>query len=136
MKKLVILFLVVFQVSMAYSAGKYSQVQNKNSNHENKEVEMYQGLDGVGQWHSMGEKGDIKLFYSDVSGSSFEAFKAEMIVTADLKTLVSMLQDTDKMHEWMYSTRSVTVLNKISKTESIRYLVNDIPNLQCDRKPR
>ncbi len=43
------------------------------------------------------------------------------------QTLVSMLQDTDRMHEWMYSTKSVTIIDQISKTESIRYLVNEIP---------
>ena len=127
MKKLVIVFLILFQTVVAQAAEKYSQVKNTNSNKGGEEVGMYKGLDGVGQWHAMGEKDDVKLFYSDVKGSSFEAFKAETVVTADLKTLVSMLQDTDRMHEWMYSTKSVTIINQMSDTESIRYLVNEIP---------
>jgi len=127
MARFIIIFIIAIQSSMAYTAGKFSQINNEKSNTETEGTEMYKGLDGVGQWKSMGSKDEIKLFYSDVEGSSFEAFKAEMTVNADLKTLVAMMQDTDRMHKWMYSTKSVKVLEKKSNTESIRYLINEIP---------
>ena len=54
MAKSVIIFLILIQSAMAQAAGKYSQVKNANSINGSEGVEMYKGLDGVGQWHAMG----------------------------------------------------------------------------------
>lgn len=88
---------------------------------------MYKGLDSIGPWKSMGTSRGVELYYATVSGSRYEAFKGVMKLRADLRPLVAMFQDTQNMPKWMYSTKSVEVLDQISPVESIRYLINEIP---------
>lgn len=88
---------------------------------------MYKGLDNLGPWKSMGTSKGIDLYCATVSGSKYDAFKGVTKLRTDLRPMVAMFQDTSNMPNWMYSTKSIEVLDQISEVESIRYLINEIP---------
>ena len=50
-----------------------------------------------------------------------------MKVQASLKKVAAMLQDAETMSEWMYTTKSVHLVEAIDAKTSIRHIINELP---------
>lgn len=70
-----------------------------------------------GTWKFHSEKEGIKVYTSEVAGSKIKALKVECNFQATLPHLVAVLMDVKNATEWVYKTKSVTLLKQVSPSE-------------------
>jgi len=78
-------------------------------------------------WVLKGEKDGIKVFTRNNNGSSVKSVKAECTITASMTSLIALLLDIENSKEWIYATKSVSLLKEISPAEIIYYSEVGLP---------
>ncbi len=78
-------------------------------------------------WSLKKDEDGIKVFTSTTDNSSIKAIKVECTMAATPSQLVAYLLDIDKQPEWVYNTKSSTLLTKVKDNELIFYSVTEVP---------
>lgn len=85
------------------------------------------------QWEFIKEKGGVRIYLSDETGSSLKAYKGETTVEASPGKVLELLTDADNFDWWDESISEIRVLDS-RKGEYLRYyLVYDTPWPVTDR---
>lgn len=78
-------------------------------------------------WQPASQKDGIKVFSAEVPGSKVKAIKVECDFDATLAQLVTVLLDVKTCTEWVYSTKSCTLIKQVSPSELYYYSEISIP---------
>ncbi|MAR00138.1 MAG: hypothetical protein CMI00_06315 [Oceanospirillaceae bacterium] len=70
---------------------------------------------------------DIRVFTRKVKGSDLKAFRAVTQVSSTLTGLVALLEDAPRAKDWVFKCREMTLVEAISPTEAIYYMITDMP---------
>jgi len=87
------------------------------------------GLVAFGQadWKLSAEKDGIKVYTSNVPGSKIKAIKVECEINATESQLVSLLMDVNSSAEWVYHTKSCTLIKQVSPSDLYYYSEINLP---------
>ncbi len=80
-------------------------------------------------WMLSTEKNGISVFKRDFGGSQFQEFKVVADIDSRLSAFAALLLDVTSMPTWMHKTEEVKILEKISESERIAYMVLDLTPL-------
>ena len=78
-------------------------------------------------WVLNKEENGVKVFVRDTPNSAFRAFKGVTTFPVNLSAVVAALDDVKAYPKYLHQFKSAKVLRKISDTESIRYIVTNMP---------
>jgi len=78
-------------------------------------------------WELRAEKKDIKVYTRTYADSKYKAIKVELILQTTLSRLVTVLLDIKAAPEWVYATKSATLLKQVSPSELIYYSEVKLP---------
>lgn len=84
-------------------------------------------------WTLSKDQDDIQVWVRDNPGSAVKSFKGISLIPAKLSTLVSILDDTKNFPRLLHQCKRAEELKRISKTESEKYIVTDMPWPVTDR---
>src|SRR3982751_1204132 len=73
------------------------------------------------RWVLRLNKDGIKVYTKNATHSSIQSVKAEYDLEASMCALASVLLDVNQSKEWIYATKSASVLQQISSTELVYY---------------
>lgn len=79
------------------------------------------------EWKLNTEKEGIKVYNSLVSDSKFKPVKVECTFNATASQLVAVLLDIKNYTDWVYHTKSATLLKQVSPSELYYYAEINIP---------
>lgn len=69
------------------------------------------------QWKLIADKEQIRIYSSAVPESKIKAIKVDCVVDASLSQMVSLLLDVEAGTQWVYKTKSCTVVKRVSPTD-------------------
>jgi hypothetical protein len=72
-------------------------------------------------WKLRTDKNDIRVYSRQVPGSKINALKVESDFAASASQLVAVILDINTSTEWLYSTKSCTLLKTVSPSELYYY---------------
>jgi hypothetical protein len=72
-------------------------------------------------WELRTEKQGIKIYTRTFPDSKFKAIKVELQLQTSLSRLVAVLLDVNTATEWVYATKSATLLKQVSPSDLIYY---------------
>jgi len=78
-------------------------------------------------WEEKRNKDNIKIFTSDVNGSSFSAVRGEMRIKGTVPALVALVNDLPNCSSWADLCRESILIKAVSETEKFIYVYNDTP---------
>jgi hypothetical protein len=78
-------------------------------------------------WELRTEKQGIKVYTRTFPDSKYKAIKVELQLQTSLTRLVAVLLDVPTATEWVYATKSATLLKKVSPSELIYYSEIKLP---------
>lgn len=78
-------------------------------------------------WKLNTETDGMKIYMGDVPGSKVKAIKVECDFNASLSQLITVLLDVKTCTEWVYHTKSCTLLKQVSPSELFYYSEVNIP---------
>lgn len=78
-------------------------------------------------WKLKSDKENIKIYTSPSTDSKIKALKVVCTVDATLSQMAAVLLDVNAGAEWVYKTKSASVIKKISPVEIIYYSEIDMP---------
>ncbi len=78
-------------------------------------------------WTLKADKDGIKVYTKNLDNSPYKAVKTVCTVNASISRLTAVLLDIPNAKDWVYSTKSCTVLKQYSPTELFYYSELDIP---------
>ena len=78
-------------------------------------------------WRFIKEQQGIQIHYRYPEGSQYRQYRGEVIVNAKPDRVVRFFQDLEKISEWHYRTKQVTVLSMISATDAYVHIINTPP---------
>src|SRR4051812_26071371 len=78
-------------------------------------------------WKFHSEKEGIKIYTSEVAGSKIKALRVECTFQATLPHLAAVLMDVKNATDWVYKTKSITVLKEVSPSEIYYYSEISMP---------
>jgi hypothetical protein len=78
-------------------------------------------------WKLSTEKDGIKVYTKSILTSKVKALKIECVLNTSASQLVAVLLDVNKGNEWVYSTKSSTLLKKVSPSELYYYSEVSLP---------
>jgi hypothetical protein len=78
-------------------------------------------------WKMRSEKDSIKIYTAQVPGSRINAIKVAADFSASLSQMVAVILDINTSAEWVYSTKSCTLLKQVSPSELYYYSEIDFP---------
>lgn len=78
-------------------------------------------------WVLKQDKDGIKVYTKDLENSSFKAVKTVCIIDASLTKLTAVLLDINSSKDWVYATKSCTVIKQASPSELFYYSEVNIP---------
>jgi ribosome-associated toxin RatA of RatAB toxin-antitoxin module len=84
-------------------------------------------------WELKTDKDGIKVYKSADSRSKFDQLKLECTIDASLSSLVAVLLDVSSYPQWVYHTRTASVLKKVSDHELYFYEQIESPFGTSDR---
>lgn len=85
------------------------------------------GASAQTNWELKNEKSGIKVYTSAVSDSKFKAIKVDCELKASLSQIVKVLLDIKNGPEWLYHTKSCTLIKQVSPDELYYYSEINIP---------
>ena len=80
-----------------------------------------------GDWKLEKDESGIKIYTKPVSTSSFNAFKATMIIDESMEAFLSVLYDVDGMATWAYKLKDASLLKRYGDTLQIYYAEVNVP---------
>ena len=72
-------------------------------------------------WKLKDNKDGIKIYTKPVENSNLKAIRVKVAVQATLSQLVAIILDINAAKDWVYSTKSATLLKQVSPSEVIYY---------------
>ena len=78
-------------------------------------------------WTLKTDKEGILVYTQDLENSPFKAIKTVCTIDATLSSLTAVLLDINNSKEWVYATKTCTLLKKFSPTDLIYYSEVEIP---------
>jgi len=78
-------------------------------------------------WELRADKEGIKVYTRNMDNSPLKAVKTECTINTTLTTLTAVLLDVAGSKDWVYSTKSISLLKQISPAELIYYSEIAIP---------
>ena len=91
------------------------------------------GANAQTDWHLKKDEDGIKVFTANTDNSDFKTIKVECTVKATPSQVVALLMDIDRQHEWVYNSKSGTLLKMVKPNEFIFYSQVDVPWPCADR---
>ena len=85
------------------------------------------GVFAQNEWKLKTDKEGIKIYTSPVLNSKVKALKVECNFQATLSQLVNVLMDVKTCTEWVYHTKSITLLKQVSPSELYYYSEVSLP---------
>lgn len=79
------------------------------------------------EWKLRDEKDGIKIYMRSVAGSDIKALKVSFSIQATMSQMTAVILDVATTDEWVYSTRSCTLLKQISPQEVVYYSEINVP---------
>ena len=79
------------------------------------------------QWKLQRSSEGIKVFVSDVAGSSFKAVKVECTFTGTYGKLISILTNVPQHNKWIYNCKTSYLLKKVGPLDIIYYSETSMP---------
>jgi hypothetical protein len=72
-------------------------------------------------WKLKDDKDGIKIYTKTVENSNLKAIRVKVAVPATLSQLVAIILDISSAKDWVYSTRSASLLKQVSPSELFYY---------------
>jgi hypothetical protein len=85
------------------------------------------GVFAQNEWKLRSNNDGIKIYTSPVLNSKVKALKVECNFRATLSQLVNVLMDVKTCTEWVYHTKSITLLKQVSPSELYYYSEVSLP---------
>jgi hypothetical protein len=85
------------------------------------------GVSAQTNWELKNEKSGIKVYTRAVTDSKFKAIKVDCELKASLSQIVKVLLDIKNGPEWLYHTKSCTLIKQVSPDELYYYSEINIP---------
>lgn len=82
---------------------------------------------GQYNWKPEKDKNGIKIYLSDVAGSSYKAVKVECTLTGTYAKLISILANVAGMKNWIYHNKQSFLLKKYSALDFVYYSETSMP---------
>lgn len=79
------------------------------------------------EWKLKKESDGIKIYSKTLPNSCIKALKASFVSAGTTAKMESILLDVEGMKDWVYSTKSSTIIKRISKHELIYYSEKEAP---------
>jgi ribosome-associated toxin RatA of RatAB toxin-antitoxin module len=80
-----------------------------------------------GEWKLRTEKDGIKIYTSQVPESKVKAVKVECEINATASQLVALVMDVNTSTDWVYHTKSCSLIRQVSPTELYYYSEVSLP---------
>ena len=92
-------------------------------------VAMLLSLLGKGQqkWTLKARDGDMEIYTKNIENSHLKAVRVRCLVPATLSQLVTVILDVNTGAEWVYSTKSSTLLKQVTPAELFYYSEVSLP---------
>lgn len=78
-------------------------------------------------WKLYAEKDGIQVYTQNLDGSRFKAVKTVCTVDAPLSKLAAVLMDVKNTQDWVYATKTCSLLKQVSPEEVIYYSEVSLP---------
>ncbi len=85
------------------------------------------GYTQVLDWKLKVDKDGIKVYTKSLPDSKFKAIKIESSIAASATQLVAAIYDINTSAQWVYSTKSATLLKQVSPSEAYYYSEVTLP---------
>ncbi len=82
---------------------------------------------GQYQWKLDKDKDGIKVYLSDVAGTSYKAVKVECTFPGNYVKLFSLITDVSRNVEWVYNSKSSYLLKQINPLDFVYYSETHFP---------
>lgn len=79
------------------------------------------------EWELKSNEGGIKVFTASQQGSNIKAMKAEFNAKGTPEMLAGILLDINQQPDWVYSTKSSTLIKKVGEYELVYYTEKSMP---------
>ncbi len=79
------------------------------------------------KWTLKAHEGDIEIYTKNAENSPFKAIRVRCTIPATLSQLVAVILDVNTGAEWVYSTKSSTLLKQVSPMELFYYSEVSLP---------
>lgn len=86
-------------------------------------------LSGLSQsdWKLIKESQGIQVYVRTNDSTRYKEYKATMVVKAPLEKVYQLIMNAEKLKKWNYQTSESYLVKKVSETEQIIYMKNDMP---------
>ncbi len=78
-------------------------------------------------WQLENEKNGIRVYLSDINGSSFKAAKVECTFAGTYAKLISVLTNISRFPKWIYHNKTSTLIKKNSAYDYLYYSETSMP---------
>ncbi|MBI5858150.1 MAG: hypothetical protein HZB42_10960 [Sphingobacteriales bacterium] len=78
-------------------------------------------------WKPQKDKNGIKVYLSDVAGSSFKAIKVECTLTGSYAKLIALLTNVSGLKNWIYHNKTSYLLKQNSPLDFVYYSETSMP---------
>jgi len=82
---------------------------------------------GQQKWTLKARDGDMEIFTKSIENSHLKAVRVRCLVPATLSQLVTVILDVNTGAEWVYSTKSSTLLKQVTPAELFYYSEVSLP---------
>ncbi len=88
---------------------------------------LYQSLFAQSDWTLKSTKNGLNIYTKTVSSSGLKGIRVKCNLSAKLSQVVALIMDVNAGEEWVYGTKSSSLLKKVSPSELYYYSEVDIP---------
>src|SRR5258706_2963428 len=78
-------------------------------------------------WKLSKEKDGIRVYQSDVQHSNYKSIKVECIMEGNYDKLVAVLNNVSHQKDWVYSSKTSYIINRVSPYEFYYYTETHLP---------
>jgi len=90
-------------------------------------ISTLQSIEAQSDWTLKTNKEGIEVFVKDMEGSKLKAIRVKCTLPATASQLVAVVFDVNTGAEWMYSTKSSSLLKQVSPAELYYYAEVSVP---------
>ncbi len=86
-------------------------------------------LSGFSQsdWKLIKDSQKIQVYVRTNDSTKYKEYKAVMVVKAPLEKVYRLIMNAEKLKNWNYQTSESYLVKKVSETEQVIYMENDMP---------
>lgn len=86
-------------------------------------------LSGFSQsdWKLIKDSQKIQVYVRTNDSTKYKEYKAVMVVKAPLEKVYQLIMNAEKLKKWNYQTSESYLVKKVSETEQVIYMENDMP---------